>query len=183
MAMFEKFSRHILLLSLIVFSLIATAVPALADVTWPTSFSDTGAGSAQNGSLSDKNFWLNISATNTGSQAWGYFHMDILQIPGENSIDNVRFSIINPYAPKSSQSLYGWYNYNNFKSLDFMYFNDPVLTNNTGTFSAYITNPDNVSFSVSYYPTVVPEPISSILFVTGGTLLAGQRYLKRRKTA
>jgi hypothetical protein len=59
-------------------------------------------------------------------------------------------------------------------------FSSPV---NARYIRIFATGGDN-KYAVSEldaYGTLVPEPISSILFVTGGTFLVGIRYLKKRK--
>jgi hypothetical protein len=38
-------------------------------------------------------------------------------------------------------------------------------------------------FDATFSTSVVPEPISSTLFIIGGTFLAGRRYLKKRKSS
>lgn len=69
-------------------------------------------------------------------------------------------------------------------------FNEGLSAGDSATFSIQIPVGHNieVNFGIHHYNTdgsltynvaVVPEPISSILFVTGGTLLAGRRLLKK----
>jgi hypothetical protein len=50
--------------------------------------------------------------------------------------------------------------------------NDPLIAASSGSESHHLLVPNS---------TVVPEPVSSTLFVVGGAFFAGRRYLRRKK--
>jgi hypothetical protein len=129
--------------------------------------------------------WFNLTVTNNTNVAWGDFHFSLIDIPGQPS-SNVVFcdsSTSGCNDPISSQTM-TYAIGNGGKTLDLFFYGDPVSIGNLATFNVYTDNRSNQNpFALSYYPTVVPEPVSSTLFILGGATLGLRRFWKKRANA
>jgi hypothetical protein len=129
--------------------------------------------------------WFSLTAMNNTDEIWGDFHFDLFDIPGYSSTGVFcDSSTAGCSDPTSDRSVLEWTISNGGKTLDLRYYADPIYVTQTGTFTVYTDNTDNHQpFGVAYYPTVVPEPISSTLFIIGGATLGFRRFWKKRKSA
>jgi hypothetical protein len=136
--------------------------------------------------------WYQVTEDNQSSLAWGDFHFEIFAIPGHDGnplydISNVVFDITDPYEPESSQTLdigNEWNLSDGGKKIDLNFYGDPYAAGETGGWwKVHINNPDGVLHGVTTYPSVVPEPMSSLLFMIGGAVLGLSFYVKKKRTA
>ena len=175
----KKFNFDVALLTLLSIIILCSAAPVKADMTVDTAFFDIG--NVQT-STYDGSGWVTFNVDNQSFYDWGDFHVFIFEYPGPNNdITNVEFIDGAPYDPTSSQTPFTWDIGDDGKTIDYYYYGDPIYNNETGTFAVHIDNPDGTLHGVGYYPTMVPEPVRSTLFIVGGSVLGFRRFRKKFK--
>ena len=129
--------------------------------------------------------WFKFEIENDSNIAWSDFHVEIIAIPGYSyDISNVTFAVEDPKEPMSSQGLDSgneWVLSSDKRKLDFNFYGDLYMPGEkSGYWMAYVNNPDGVVHGITMYPSVVPEPISSALFIIGGATLGIRRFMKKK---
>ncbi len=164
----------------VVFFLGATSAFA-NDANIVTDISGTGIAVAQQVSHPDEDpwaGWVNLTVTNTGSEAWGDFHFEIYDPIGGQNIANVEWQDGAGYEPYSTQSGLVWQidNTSIGAKIDLEFYGDAVMPGETAEFHVYNVNPDMLSFfGVMLYPTPVPEPATALLLGLGVLVLRRSR--------
>ena len=175
----KKFTRTTALSLAILFMILGVSASVEADVTWDVIFYDTGYDYYQSGQY-DGSGWINLNVDNQSSSAWGDFHFFLFDIG--NGLTDVQFVDSGTNAPTSSQTPLTWNLSGDGLAIDLFFYSDPVAPTGNATFSVHVDNPNAVMHGVGFYPTVVPEPISSTLFLVGAGTLGFRRWRKKRTT-
>jgi hypothetical protein len=126
--------------------------------------------------------WATITVQNSGTEAWGDFHLEIFQVPGYGSVENVDFIVDSPYEPFSpTRPFLTWEVDNDVvgATLDLFFYDNPVEPDEWVSFHVYTDNTtDQVSFfGTLFYPTPVPEPGTFGLLAAG---LIGMAAFRKR---
>jgi len=125
--------------------------------------------------------WANVTVTNTGTEAWGDFHFEFYDPIGGQDISNLAFldASLGGSDPTSSQSPLSWSIDNDIvgATMDLYFYDDPVLLDQTATFSVYTDNTINQlpSFGLMMHATPVPEPATISLLTLGALALRRRR--------
>jgi hypothetical protein len=112
--------------------------------------------------------WLNLTVTNTGTEAWGDFHFQIFNVPGSDG--KVVFDIaVDSNTLLSSQTLQNQTFSFDHTMLDFFFYDDPILAGETAWFSVYTDNTyNNLSyFGVAMWPTPAAVPLPGAAWLLG----------------
>jgi hypothetical protein len=181
-----NFRKYYLILAIFIFGIFVfgAAVPSQADETWSYTFNDLNPEEGIYYPDGSGSGWIYLTVTNNTGSIWSDFHFEIFDI-GMGSIANVDFLSGGANGPFTSQNPFT-YTIDNTSvgaKLDFYFIDDLIPNGDLATFNVNISNPDNSTYGVIYRPTVIPEPISSMLFLVGAATLGARRYWKKRQTA
>jgi len=127
---------------------------------------------------------LTLTVTNNTGVAWGDFHFYIFDFDGYSSQAVFVDSSSGANDPiKTPGSLDSWSIYNSGKNLDLFFYSNPVNAGDTVTFHVSTDNTGNQQpFGIGFYPSVVPEPVSSVLFMIGGGMLGIRIWRKQNSS-
>lgn len=187
--------KRSLLLSAIL-SIVLLSAPLFADAAYIVAdFESVGSGAAQSFTHDDVEPFkgtLQVTVTNTGTQAWGDFHFQIYDPLGTQDISNVHFidASMQSYdgawgsdpvyqAPVFVRPLDDWAIDNDVvgATMDLYFYNNPILPGETAVLSVMTDNTQSQVgfFGVMVYPTPVPEPATMALIGVGTLALLGRK--------